>query len=146
GVGLVDSREISEIDEVDRGADDRVEAQSFGCEYVLQVGEDLAGFVFDRAGDETAVFGFQGDLTGEEDEIAGDDGLRIRADRFRRGVGGKRALHRHARTRCTRMTPFTLPRPRMTRFRASTLSTITSKTFTAFLSMPVRTSAREMLT
>ena len=44
------------------------------------------------------------------------------------------------------MTPFTFPRPRITRFSSSTLSTITSKVLSAFLSAGARTCAREMLT
>src|SRR6185295_14720157 len=124
--------------------DDRVHPEARGGEDGAEILEDAAGFVGDGAVDQRAGRGIERDLAGKEEHAAGGDRLTVRTDGARRGVGRNRALH--ARTRDTFITPFTLPRPRMTRFRASTLSTITSKVLRARLSGTVRTWAPVMLT
>src|SRR5262249_23655362 len=88
----------------------------------------------------------EADLPRAEDEVAGDDGLRIRTHRARCALGADRLPRAaHVRTRATFITPRTRPRFRMTRFSSSVLVTMSSKVFCALWSPSACTCARAML-
>src|SRR5262249_47961957 len=105
-----------------------------------------AGPALDPASDQPPARRIAADLPGAEDELPGDDRLRVRTDRAGRALGRDRLpLAAHVRTRATFITPRTRPRFRMTRFSSSALFTMSSKVFCALWSPIACTRARAML-
>lgn len=98
GINLVHLRELGEVDHKDGRADDMAQRQARRFEDALHVLDHALGLGDDVAGaDKLTRGGVEGDLAGEENEVAGVDGLGIRSDGLGRAVAGDDLLsHREA--------------------------------------------------
>src|SRR5438552_8054276 len=126
-INLVDDREVAEVDQIESGLDDVLEAETGLAEHGFEILHCPPRFLADAPRGQLAAVRVQPDLARAEEPVPALDCLSVGADRR----GSAAAAHRldadvvaHAATRLTRNTPESLPMFRIPLFKASAFVTM----------------------
>ena len=92
-VHVVDRREVGEIGQEDRGANDVRERQAAALQHGAEVVHDAPRLGRDVAADQLTRRRIERNLPGEKQQLAGANRLRVRTDRFGRVGAGDRLSH-----------------------------------------------------